>query len=139
MGLLEGIGGGSVLLFEQFITCNNFLQCLRFCPGLFQEPHRLRAVNSAEQSEDTGDLAPLQAAVDANPADHQARFDLAVALNAAGQREGAVDHLLEIISRDRAWNDEAARKQLLQLFEAFGPTDPLTVDSRRRLSSILFS
>jgi putative thioredoxin len=97
------------------------------------------ALELAEQSGDTGDLEPLRAAVEANPADHQARFDLAVALNAAGDRQGAVDNLLEIITRDRKWNDEAARKQLLQFFEAYGPTDPLTVESRRRLSSLLFS
>ncbi len=97
------------------------------------------ALELAEQSGESGDLAQLRADVEAEPANHQARFDLAVALNASGDREGAVDQLLEIITRDRAWNDEAARKQLLQLFEAFGPTDPLTVDSRRRLSSILFS
>jgi putative thioredoxin len=97
------------------------------------------ALELAEQSGNAQDLAPLRAAVDANPADHQARFDLAVALNAAGDRQGAVDNLIEIITRDRKWNDEAARKQLLQLFEAYGPTDPLTVESRRRLSSLLFS
>lgn len=85
------------------------------------------------------DIAGLRAAVERNPADHQARFDLAMALLKADERAEAVDALLEIIRRDRKWNDEAARKQLLQLFEAFGPTDPLTVDARRRLSSILFS
>ena len=71
--------------------------------------------------------------------DHQARFDLAVALNAAGRREEAVDHLLEIVRRDRNWNEDGARKQLVQFFEAWGPTDEATVAGRRRLSSILFS
>ncbi len=62
-----------------------------------------------------------------------------MALYGAGQREAAVEHLLEILRRDRAWNEEAARKQLVTLFEAFGPTDPLTVATRRKLSSLLFS
>lgn len=93
----------------------------------------------ASAAEAAGKLAPLKAAVEANPKDHQARCDLANALYASGDREGAVDQLLESISIDRAWNEEAARKQLLQLFDAFGPTDELTVSARRRLSSILFS
>jgi putative thioredoxin len=93
----------------------------------------------ASAAEAAGKLAPLKAAVEANPKDHQARCDLANALYASGDREGAVDQLLESIAIDRAWNEEAARKQLLQLFDAFGPTDELTVSARRRLSSILFS
>lgn len=100
------------------------------------------AIELAEQSgaaADDGESEALRAKVAANENDHQARFDLAAALFAAGDREGAVDALLEIVSRERAWNDEAARKQLVKYFDAFGQTDPLTVDSRRRLSSILFS
>ncbi len=97
------------------------------------------ALDVAEQAQNAGPVPELKAKVAANPDDHQARLDLALALYANGQREGAVDELLEIIRRDREWNDQAARKQLLKLFEAFGPTDPLTVQSRRRLSSILFS
>jgi putative thioredoxin len=81
----------------------------------------------------------LQARLDANPADQQARFDLAVALAARGQKMEAVEHLLDLVRRERSWNDEAARKQLVQLFEAWGPKDPATVDGRRRLSSLLFS
>jgi putative thioredoxin len=81
----------------------------------------------------------LESRLAANPADQQARFDLAVALAARGQKGDAVDHLLELVRRDRAWNDEAARKQLVELFEAWGPKDPVTVDGRRRLSSLLFS
>jgi putative thioredoxin len=81
----------------------------------------------------------LEQRLAANPADHQARFDLAVALAARGSNEEALDHLLTIMRKDRKWNDEAARKQLVQLFDAWGPKDPLTVDGRRRLSSILFS
>ena len=97
------------------------------------------ALDLARQSEEAGDIAPLQAALQANPKDHQARFDLAIALNASGDRDGAVEHLLTIVEMDRAWNEEEARKQLLTFFEAYGPTDPLTVSARRRLSSILFS
>jgi putative thioredoxin len=81
----------------------------------------------------------LKAKVDADPADHQARYDLAMAYYGTGKHEEAVDALLEIVRRDRAWNDEAARKQLVKFFETFGPTDPLTIAARKRLSSILFS
>jgi putative thioredoxin len=81
----------------------------------------------------------LEAKVSANPLDHQARFDLAVALNAAGKRGEAVDHLAEIVKRDRKWNDDGARKQLVQFFEAWGPADEATVAGRKRLSSILFA
>jgi putative thioredoxin len=87
----------------------------------------------------TGDIANLVAKLELNPADHQTRFDLALALLGAGKREEAVDELLEIVRRNRAWNEEAARKQLLKLFEAFGPMDPLTVATRKRLSSLLFA
>jgi putative thioredoxin len=84
-------------------------------------------------------VAELEQKVAANPLDHQARFDLATALNAAGKRDEATNHLLEIVRRDRKWNDDGARKQLVQFFEAWGPTDEATIDGRRRLSSILFS
>jgi putative thioredoxin len=93
----------------------------------------------AEQANQAGSPADLEARLQQNPNDHEARLNLAMALFALGQREGAVDQLLEMIKRDRAWNDEAARKQLIKFFEAFGPMDPLTVASRRRLSTLLFS
>jgi putative thioredoxin len=96
------------------------------------------ALRLAEQASNVGELAPLEQAVVANPDDHQSRFDLAVALSAKGDREAAADNLLEIIRRDRKWNDEAARKQLLQLFEAWGLMDPATVAARRKLSAIWF-
>jgi len=86
-----------------------------------------------------GDLAVLQAKVEADPADLQARFDLALGLDAKGARENAIDQLLEIVRRDRKWNEDAARKQLVILFDAMGPTDPRTISARRRLSSLLFS
>jgi len=97
------------------------------------------AVELAGQAAALGDLATLQAKVDLDPADHQSRFDLAVALNARGRREDALIHLLDIVKRDRAWNEDAARKQLLQLFEAWGPTDPLTLSGRKKLSAIMFA
>jgi len=81
----------------------------------------------------------LQARLAANEADHAARLDLAVAMAARGEKAQALDHLLEIVRRDRKWNDDAARKQLLQVFDAWGPNDPLTEEGRRRLSSLLFS
>ncbi|MGY0834280.1 tetratricopeptide repeat protein [Azospirillum argentinense] len=96
------------------------------------------ALEVAEQAANAGPIPELTEKVARNEDDHEARFDLALALFAAGKREAAVDELLELVRRDRAWNDEAARKQLVKFFEAFGPTDPLTVQSRRRLSSILF-
>jgi len=86
-----------------------------------------------------GEVGKYEARLAADPKDHQARLDLAVALFAAGQREQAIDHLFEIIKRDRAWNEDAARKQLLKFFEAIGLADPLTMAARRRLSSILFA
>jgi putative thioredoxin len=97
------------------------------------------AIELAEQAAALGDVGDLQRRVEANPRDHQARFDLALALNARGRREEAMDHLLEIVRRDRTWNEDGARKQLVQLFEAWGPTDEMTVTGRRRLSSILFA
>jgi putative thioredoxin len=92
-----------------------------------------------ESAPDRGDAANLAAKVAADPNDHQSRYDLALALDAKGDREGALSALLDIVKRDRKWNDEAARKQLVTLFEAMGPADPRTIDARRRLSAILFS
>jgi putative thioredoxin len=97
------------------------------------------ALEVAEQAKSVGPVSDLEQKVAANPLDHQARFDLAVALNAQGRRQEAVDNLLEIVKRDRKWNDDGARKQLVQFFEAWGPTDEATVNGRKRLSSILFS
>ena len=97
------------------------------------------ALELSEQAQAVGPIAELEQKVAANPLDHQARFDLAVALNAKGRRQEAVDNLLEIVKRDRKWNDDGARKQLVQFFEAWGATDEATVNGRKRLSSILFS
>ncbi len=84
-------------------------------------------------------LQDLQSRAEADPADFQARYDLATALNATGEREKAADALLDIIKRDRAWNDDAARLQLLKFFEAWGFDDAVTMASRRKLSALLFS
>ncbi len=97
------------------------------------------ALEVAEQAKNLGPLAELEGKVLANPLDHQARFDLAVALNAKGDRAEAANQLLEIVKRDRKWNDDGARKQLVQFFEAWGFADPAAVEGRKRLSSILFS
>lgn len=85
------------------------------------------------------EIAGLRAKIEADPKDHQARLDLSEALYKSKDKEGAVDQLLESIRIDRAWNEAAARQALLKMFEAMGPTDPVTQDARRRLSSILFS
>ncbi|MGF1607172.1 MAG: thioredoxin [Rhodothalassiaceae bacterium] len=97
------------------------------------------ALDLADQAGDAGDVAGLAARVEADPADLQARLDLAVALAAKGRRDEAAEHLLEIIRTDRSWQDEAARKQLVKMFEAAGPTDPFTIKMRRKLSGILFA
>ena len=86
-----------------------------------------------------GEAEVLRAKLVQDANDHQARYDLALGLDASGDREGALNELLEIVRRDRKWNDEAARKQVVTLFEAMGPTDPKTLDARRKLSAILFS
>ncbi len=97
------------------------------------------ALELAEQAQSLGPVADLEQKLAANPLDHQARFDLAVALNASGRRQEAADQLLDIVKRDRKWNDDGARKQLVQFFEAWGPTDEATVAGRRKLSSVLFA
>jgi putative thioredoxin len=98
------------------------------------------ALELAEQGEKAaGALGALRERVAANPKDNEARLELATALFGAGERDAAVEDLLDMVRQDREWNEQAARKQLVKLFEAMGPTDPLTVSARRRLSSILFS
>ena len=97
------------------------------------------AIELAEQAASLGDTAELEAKVATDPKDHQARFDLALALNARDRREEAVDHLIAIIRADRKWNEDGARKQLLQFFEAWGPMDEASVAGRRKLSTLLFS
>ncbi|MCB1481804.1 MAG: co-chaperone YbbN [Rhodobiaceae bacterium] len=99
----------------------------------------LSAIELAEKAAELGDVAEFIARLDANPADHQARFDLAMALNARGDREAAARELIEIVRRDRNWNDDGARKQLIELFEVWGAKDEATQEGRRLLSSVLFS
>jgi putative thioredoxin len=96
-------------------------------------------IELASQTAELGDEAPLRDRIASDPKDFQARFDLALLLNARGDRDGAADLLLEIISRSRTWEDEKARKQLLQFFDAWGPTHEATLGARRRLSSLLFA
>jgi putative thioredoxin len=97
------------------------------------------ALELAEQAKTLGPINELEQKVAANPLDHQARFDLALALNGKGRRAEALGHLIAIVKRDRKWNDDGARKQLVQFFDAWGPADEATIDGRKRLSSILFA
>jgi len=97
------------------------------------------ALENAVQAASVGDVAELARRVASEQNDHQARYDLAIALNARGRRNEAADALLEIIKRDRSWGDGSARKQLLQFFEAWGSMDPATVAARRKLSALLFA
>ncbi len=99
----------------------------------------ISAVELLDQAGDTGNLAELRQRLERNENDHQARFDLALALYGEGDSASAVDELIALVQRDREWNDQAARKQLLRIFEALGGSHQLTVDGRRRLASILFS
>jgi putative thioredoxin len=118
-------------------------QTLALVPEAKRNDAAVKAVQAsldlAEQAQAVGPVAELEQKVAANPLDHQARFDLATALNASGNRTEATQQLLEIVKRDRKWNEDGARKQLVQLFEAWGPTDEATVEGRKRLSTILFS
>ena len=98
------------------------------------------ALELAEQAQKAmGSLGALRKRLEQNPDDHEARLELATALFGAGQREEAIDELLTLFKRDREWNEQAGRKQLVKFFEAMGPTDPLTLSARRRLSSLMFS
>ena len=110
--------------------------------AIFEAPElvALRAqVELAKAAEDAGDTADLKAKLDANADDHQARFDLATALMAAGDTEAAIDELLELFRRDREWNEDAARQQLFKIFESLGAKDPLAQSGRRKLSSMIFA
>ena len=119
------------------------LQVVDSVPAKLRDHAEIASVRSAielaaEGRKARAKLAELEARLAADPDDHAARIDLAVALNATGDRAGAVDSLIDAIRRDRAWNDEAARKQLLKFFEAWGFDDPATLAARRKLSSLLF-
>ena len=98
------------------------------------------ALSLAQQgAESSGEIDGLTARVEAEPDDHQARLDLAMALFGNNQQAAAVEHLLDIMRRDRAWNDDGARKQLLVFLEAIGFADPLAADARKQMSSMMFS
>jgi putative thioredoxin len=119
-------------------------QALAQVPGMKRDSAPILAAQAAldlaRQAETaSGDFAELEAAIVADPNNHQARFDLALAYQAAQRNQDAVDALLEIITLNRDWDEGAARKQLVTLFQAFGNEDPITVEGRRRLSSLLFS
>ena len=119
-------------------------QALEQIPAAIADHAEIAGARSAlalaeEGRKATGQLQSLQARVAADPADLQAHYDLATALNATGERDHAAEALLEIVRRNRAWNDDAARLQLLKFFEAWGFDDPATTAARRRLSSLLFS
>jgi len=97
------------------------------------------ALELARKAPAAGEIDALRAKLAADPKDAQARFDLALALNAKGDRKGALNELLTLVAKNRSWSDDAARKQLLQLFDAWGPSDPSTITGRQRLSSLLFA
>nr|USU33687.1 thioredoxin [Methylobacterium sp. OTU13CASTA1] len=97
------------------------------------------AVELAEKAAELGDLGAFQSRIDADPNDHQARFDLALGLNGLNKRDEAVDQLIEVERRDRTWNEGAARKQLLTFFEAWGLMDKASIRGRRRLSTLVFA
>jgi putative thioredoxin len=97
------------------------------------------AIELARKADEAGDVDELRAKVSSDPDDPQARFDLALALNAKDDRDGALDELLVLVAKNRTWNDDAARKQLVQLFDAWGADDPATTLGRQKLSSLLFA
>jgi putative thioredoxin len=139
---MKALGG----LIRCFVALGEVAQARGLLAGLTAEQDKDPAIMSARaalelaaQAEKLGSPADLQRRIEADPNDHQSRFDLAVVLNGQGDRAGATDQLLEIVRRNRAWNDEAARKQLVQFFEAWGVKDPAAISGRQRLSSLLFA
>jgi putative thioredoxin len=106
------------------------------------DPHIISAKAALELAlnpVDTSGITTLEKTIAENPADHAARVELAILLNGLNRREDAIDHLIQIIRKDRTWNEDGARKQLVQFFEAWGPKDEMTLLGRRKLSSVLFS
>ncbi|MAS82994.1 MAG: thioredoxin [Legionellales bacterium] len=99
----------------------------------------LSALELADKAATVGDRKLLQTAIELNPKDHETRYKLALALYANGEVEESIEALLEIIRQNRTWNEDAARIELLKFFEVLGPTNPATVEGRRKLSTILFS
>jgi putative thioredoxin len=133
-------------LVRSYIALGEFDQAeaiLNGAPAAIAKTTELDAVHAqlelARQAANAGPVAELMAAVEADPNDHAARFDLATALHAKGDVAGAVDQLLELFRRDRAWNDGAAKTQLFKIFDALTATDPIALAGRRKLSSIIFA
>ena len=118
-------------------------QTLDAAPAIKQHEAPIQAARSAielaEATAEVGETAELRARLETDPNDHEARFDLALALIAKRDHAGAVDELLELFRRDREWRDGAAKEQLVKLFETLGPKDPLVAKGRRRLSSMMFA
>ncbi len=113
---------------------------LSSAPDMLRRDAAIAALlENARRASALGEIEELRRRTTASPEDAQARFDLALALNAKGLREEAAAELLDIVRRDRTWNDDGARKQLVQFFDAWGPTDKATIAARRTLSSLLFS
>ncbi|WEX09630.1 thioredoxin [Chelativorans sp. AA-79] len=139
---VEAIAGLADLLFETGQT-EEARSVLDRVPETKRNAAAVAAVRAkmalAEQVADLGDPVQLQRRLEADPADHQARFDLALVQNAQGKRQEAADNLLAIVKADRDWNEDAARAKLLEFFDAWGMTDPETLAARRKLSSLLFS
>jgi putative thioredoxin len=139
---MTALGG----LIRCFVALGELAQARGLLAGLTPEQEKdpaiagaRSALELASQAEKLGGPTELTRRLEADPNDHQARFDLAVVLNGQGDRVGATEALLEIVKRNRVWNDEAARKQLLQFFEAWGAKDPAAISGRQRLSSLLFA
>ena len=137
---LAGLTRGAILR-KEFARAREFLARVPQAQAGHAEIAAVRAALDLAEAGDkaSGAVGEVRARLAADPNDHQARLDLATALFAAGEREAAIDELLDVVKRAREWNEQAARKQLVKFFEAMGPTDPLTLTARRRLSSILFS
>jgi len=139
---MQALGG----LIRCFVALGELAQARGLLAGLTAEHDKHAAIVSARaalelaaQAEKLGSPSDLRRRLEENPNDHQTRFDLAVALNGQGDRTGATDALLEIVRRNRGWNEEAARKQLVQFFEAWGVKDPAAIAGRQRLSLLLFA
>jgi putative thioredoxin len=145
--LADGDPAGAASLYAQLLAETGALDQARQTLAMIPDAKRHEppaaaaqaALQLAEQAKTLGPIAELEQKVAADPLDHQARFDLALALNGKGRRLEALEHLIGIVKRDRKWNDDGARKQLVQFFDAWGPTDEATIEGRKRLSSILFA
>jgi putative thioredoxin len=139
---MTALGG----LIRCFVALGELAQARGLLAGLTPEQEKdpalvaaTTALELAAQAEKLGGPADLLRRIEANPNDHQARFDLALVLNGQGDRAAATEALLEIVRRSRSWNEEAARKQLVQFFEAWGAKDPAVISGRQSLSSLLFA